>query len=154
METTAEFSLLNLVNGWLIEAFDTDARHPAEWAELDEQLATTQYAYIKFGLLLERIRAKKIAKAKGITVREYLTDLMDEDEESEEIESVIPLELSDLDVRVLDDLDLEFVALSGRVSSDRQPIINPIVARIAERILEMLGELYVWMRGGTAWSLY
>jgi hypothetical protein len=276
METTAEFSLLNLVNGWLIEAYDTDARHPAEWAELEEQLATTQYAYIKFGLLLERIRAKcfykyaeaklssfkdfctqkihltvwqansyiqaakvavylaqagfdtlpknysqaatlikvynqevgyyderpaleqawknilaantpteitthrinaeidpdwaekqsqklpkvlldrakKIAKAKGITVREYLTDLMDGDEESEEIESIIPLELSDLDVQILDDLDLEFAALAGRVLSDNRPVTNPIVARIAERILGILGEIYVWMRGGAAWSLY
>lgn len=34
------------------------------------------------------------------------------------IESVTPLELSDPDVQILDDLDLEFAALSGRVSSD------------------------------------
>jgi hypothetical protein len=101
-------------------------------------------------------------RAKKIAVREYLTDLMDGDEESVEIESVISLELSDTDVQILDDLDLEFAALSGRVSSDYQPTINPIVARIAvgaqptvgNRILGILGEIYVWMRGGTAWSLY
>jgi hypothetical protein len=33
-------------------------------------------------------------------------------------------------------------------------VTNPIVARIADRILGILGEIYVWMRGGTAWSLY
>jgi hypothetical protein len=49
---------------------------------------------------------------------------MDGDEESEEIESVISLESSDPDVQILDDLDLEFVALSGRVSSDYQQITN------------------------------
>jgi hypothetical protein len=79
---------------------------------------------------------------------------MDGDEESEEIESVILLELSDPDVQILDDLDLEFAAFSGRISSDVRPVTNPIVARIADRILGILGEIYVWMRGGTAWSLY
>jgi hypothetical protein len=34
-------------------------------------------------------RAKKIDTAKGINVRKYLTDLMDRDEESDEIKSVI-----------------------------------------------------------------
>ncbi len=79
---------------------------------------------------------------------------MDGDEGNEEIELVIPLELSDLDAQILDDLDLEFVALSVRILSDRQPIANQIVARIANRILGILGEIYVWMRGGVAWSLY
>ncbi len=277
MEITAECSLSNLVNGWLIEAFDTDARHPSEWAELDEQLATTQYAYIKFGLLLERIRAKcfykyaeaqlssfkdfcteqihltvwqansyiqaakvavylaqagfdilpknysqaatlikvynqevgyyeerpaleqawqnilaantpteitthrinaeidpnwaekqaqfgskvlldrakKIAKTKGLTVREYLTDLMDGDEEDDDkIESVISPELSDADVQILDDLDLKFAALPVRISSDYQPVHRLVIDKISNRILGILGEIYVWMRGGTTWSLY
>lgn len=275
MEITAEFSLPSLVTGWLIEAFDTDARHPSEWAELDEQLATTQYANIKFGLLLERIRAKcsykyakaklssfkdfctqkihltvwqansyiqaakvavylaqagfdilpknysqaatlvkvynqevgyyeerpalerawknilaanvpteittdrinaeidpdwaekrssklpktlldrakKIAQAKGLTVREYLTDLMDGDEETEEIESAITLELSDADVQVLDDLDLGFSALSEQISSDDRTVNNIIIERIAERILRIIEAVCVWMRGGRKWSL-
>jgi hypothetical protein len=79
---------------------------------------------------------------------------MDGDEESEEIESVILLELSEPDVQILDDLDLEFAALLSRVSSDTRPVTNQIVARIADCILGILGEIYVWMRGGATWSLY
>ena len=76
METTTEFSLLDTIDEWVTAAFDLDARHPAEWAELDEQLGTTQYAYIKFGLLLERIRAKcayKSAPVKLATFKDFCT---------------------------------------------------------------------------------
>ncbi len=120
-------------------------------AEIDPDWAEKQSQKLPKVLL---DRANKIAKTKGITVREYLTDLMDGDEEDDEIESVISLKLPDIDVQILDDLDLEFAALSVRISSDYQPLNCLIIDEISDRILGILGEIYVWMRGGTTWSLY
>ncbi|AFY92327.1 hypothetical protein [Chamaesiphon minutus] len=99
-------------------------------------------------------RAKKIAKQKGLTVREYLTNLMDGDEEDDEMESLTPLELSDPDVKILDDLDVKFAALPTRIFIARQAMHHLIVDKISDRILGILGEIYVWMKGGTTWSLY
>ncbi len=276
MDTINESSLLNIIDEWVNAAFDIDARQPTEWAELDEQLITTQYAYIKFGLLLERIRtncfykyaqvklstfkqfctekirltvwqansyiqaakvavylaqagfeilpknysqaaalikvynsevgyyqerpaliaawenilaantpteittyrinaeidpdwaekqsmklpkvlldrAKKMAKAKGITVGEYLTDLMDEDEEPDDICVVAPIELSTEEVQILDDLDREFTTLSERISGNYQTLTSPIIDEIAKRVLGILGEVYQWITGGIERSLY
>jgi hypothetical protein len=68
-------------------------------------------------------RAKKMAKLKGMTVEEFLGDLMDgaEDLGREPIEPATSIEeTTELD-QVLDDLDLEFPALStGVPTADRQ----------------------------------
>ena len=75
---------------------------------------------------------------------------MDGDEENDEIESVISLELSDVDIQILDDLDFKFAALPMWISSDYQPVHRLIIDKISDRILGILGEIYVWMRGGTS----
>jgi hypothetical protein len=46
----------NTLNQWVDEIQFLDMRQPSEWEEVDEELFTAQYSYIKLGLLLTKIR--------------------------------------------------------------------------------------------------
>jgi hypothetical protein len=53
---------LDLIASWQGEIACLDARNDREWESLDLDLASTQYAYIRFGLLLEKIRNRSFWK--------------------------------------------------------------------------------------------
>jgi hypothetical protein len=46
----------NTLNQWVDEIQFLDMHQPAEWEQVDEELFTAQYSYIKLGLLLTKIR--------------------------------------------------------------------------------------------------
>ena len=60
METTAERSienhLLDLLEEWKADLFDLNFKDIDGWSDANRGLASAQYAYIKFGLILEKIR--------------------------------------------------------------------------------------------------
>jgi hypothetical protein len=60
METIAERSiehhLLDLVEEWKADLFDLNFKDVDGWSDANRALASAQYAYIKFGLILEKIR--------------------------------------------------------------------------------------------------
>ncbi|WP_310487091.1 hypothetical protein [Chamaesiphon sp. VAR_69_metabat_338] len=60
METIAERSieshLLNLIAEWKADLFDLNFKDVDGWNEGNRVVASAQYAYIKFGLILEKIR--------------------------------------------------------------------------------------------------
>ncbi len=82
-------------------------------------------------------RAKKIAKSKGITVREYLTDLMDVDEEGDDIGAIITHEFSDEQSQIFDDRVREHSAISDRFLLDIESITKPLVDEIYRQILKI-----------------
>jgi hypothetical protein len=60
MEATWEISieshLTHLITEWKIDILDLDCKDLNGWNEANRELAAAQYAYIKFGLILEKIR--------------------------------------------------------------------------------------------------
>ncbi len=60
METIAERSieqhLLDLIEEWKADLFDLNFKDIDGWTDANRALASAQYAYIKFGLILEKIR--------------------------------------------------------------------------------------------------
>jgi hypothetical protein len=60
METTTELSieshLLDLIEEWKSDLFDLNFKDIDGWNEGNRTIASAQYAYIKFGLILEKIR--------------------------------------------------------------------------------------------------
>jgi hypothetical protein len=60
METTTELSienhLLDLIEEWKDDLFDLNFKDVDGWSDANRILASAQYAYIKFGLILEKIR--------------------------------------------------------------------------------------------------
>jgi hypothetical protein len=60
METTTELSieshLLDLIEEWKADLFDLSFKDIDGWSDANRALASAQYAYIKFGLILEKIR--------------------------------------------------------------------------------------------------
>ncbi len=60
METTTKLSienhLLDLIEEWKADLFDLNFKDADGWSDANRALASAQYAYIKFGLILEKIR--------------------------------------------------------------------------------------------------
>jgi hypothetical protein len=60
MEITTELSieshLLDLIEEWKADLFDLNFKDVDGWSDTNKALASAQYAYIKFGLILEKIR--------------------------------------------------------------------------------------------------
>jgi predicted DNA binding CopG/RHH family protein len=60
MEITTELSieshLLDLIEEWKSDLFDLNFKDADGWSDANRALASAQYAYIKFGLTLEKIR--------------------------------------------------------------------------------------------------
>jgi hypothetical protein len=60
METIAELSiehhLIDLIEEWKADLFDLNFKDVDGWSDTNRTLASAQYAYIKFGLILEKIR--------------------------------------------------------------------------------------------------
>jgi hypothetical protein len=60
MEITTELSieshLLDLLEEWKADLFDLNFKDIDGWSDANRALASAQYAYIKFGLILEKIR--------------------------------------------------------------------------------------------------
>jgi hypothetical protein len=60
MEITTELSieshLLDLIEEWKADLFDLNFKDVDGWSDANRALASAQYAYIKFGLILEKIR--------------------------------------------------------------------------------------------------
>jgi hypothetical protein len=60
MEATWEISieshLVDLITEWKIDILDLDFKDLNGWNEANRELAAAQYAYIKFGLILQKIR--------------------------------------------------------------------------------------------------
>jgi hypothetical protein len=60
METIAERSienhLLDLIEEWKADLFDLNFKDADGWSDANRTIASAQYAYIKFGLILEKIR--------------------------------------------------------------------------------------------------
>jgi hypothetical protein len=60
METTTELSieshLLDLIEEWKADLFDLNFKDADGWNDGNRIIASAQYAYIKFGLILEKIR--------------------------------------------------------------------------------------------------
>jgi hypothetical protein len=60
MEITTELSieshLLDLIEEWKSDLFDLNFKDADGWSDANRALASAQYAYIKFGLILEKIR--------------------------------------------------------------------------------------------------
>jgi predicted DNA binding CopG/RHH family protein len=60
MEITTELSieshLLDLIEEWKADLFDLNFKDADGWSDANRALASAQYAYIKFGLILEKIR--------------------------------------------------------------------------------------------------
>jgi hypothetical protein len=60
MEITTELSiehhLIHLLEEWKADLFDLNFKDIDGWSDANRALASAQYAYIKFGLILEKIR--------------------------------------------------------------------------------------------------
>lgn len=82
---------------------------------------------------------------------------MDGDEENDEMASLTFLELSDPDVQTLDDLDVKFTVLPIRIFIDHQAMDHFIFDKTSDRILGVLAEIYLWMKGVTfsqVWTIW
>jgi hypothetical protein len=66
MEATWEISieshLLDLIAEWKTDLFDLNFKEIDGWSDSNRELAASQYAYIKFGLILEKIRNESAYK--------------------------------------------------------------------------------------------
>ena len=127
-----------------ITTYRINAQTDPDWAEKQSQKLSK--------VLLAR--AKHLAKQKGITVGEYLTELMNGDEEPGEIQVVTQVEFAVEEVQILDELERELIVLFERVSSRERMVISAIIEQLADRALGMLGVISDWMGRGIERSLY
>ena len=67
---------------------------------------------------------------------------MDGDEESPEIDTPIPLELSDADARILDELDRQFSIELPHSNREYPPITEAIIDNLFDRILRSICDIY------------
>jgi hypothetical protein len=61
-EISIESHLLDLIAEWKTDLFDLNFKDIDGWSDSNRELAAAQYAYIKFGLILEKIRNESAYK--------------------------------------------------------------------------------------------